>query len=153
MNANGIQTTIDRPPKDTTLAIAQLWQKVSALMGLINALQLQTATPAKASGAAKVLQQGVAAGGYEPLITPKSIGYLKYNGSGWMFVNQQYDQVGEMTVLILQGLDAAPAKIAGKMIIYWLLASPGIIYALFDDGTTNGKDYIIFDGTAGDINA
>ena len=102
--------TQDRPPQDLKLAISQLWQKVSALMGLINALQLQTATPAKASGAAKALQQGVAAGGYEPLITPKSIGYLKYNGSGWMFVNQQYDQVGEMTVLDFTGFGCSTSK-------------------------------------------
>ena len=147
MNANGIQTTIDRPPKDVPTAVVQLWQKVSALMGLINALQLQTATPAKASGAAKALQQGVAAGGYEPLITPKSIGYLKYNGSGWMFVNQLYDQVGEMSVLILQGLDAPPAKETGKLIVYWLLAQPGVLYGLFDDGTVSGATYTIFDGT------
>lgn len=44
-------------------------------------------------------------------------------------------------------VDNPPAKVTGTAILYWLTGYPGIIHCLFDDGTTNGADYIIFDGT------
>lgn len=46
-----------------------------------------------------------------------------------------------------------PAKISGKAKLWWVTGQPGILHCLFDNGTPSGKDYIIFDGTAGDINA
>ncbi|MGA2091813.1 MAG: hypothetical protein ABSH16_00195 [Sedimentisphaerales bacterium] len=123
------------------------------MMGLINALQLQAAATAKTVAgkgpAPVVLQSGTVSGSFEPLITPKAIGYLKWNGSAWMFLNQQYDISGEMTVLILNGLSAPPAVQTGKLLVYWLLAQPGILYGLFDNGTIDGMLVKIFDGTGG----
>jgi len=131
----------DRPPKDLKLAVDQLWQKISNLTALVNRsvnLKIKTAVAPAAvvMPAASSSGSGGSSGDYEPLIS-KSPGYARYTGASWIF--QLYAR--------FPGLTAVPTVVNGELIVFWLLAEPGKIYALFGDGTPAGTTYCIFDGT------
>lgn len=75
--------------------------------------------------------------------------YTNVKNSSFHTVKDALDYiVANMIPTQILRLDSTPAKITGTAILYWLTGYPGIIHCLFDDGTTNGTDYIIFDGTA-----
>ena len=72
-----------------------------------------------------------------------------YPGSAFATVKDALDYIMSRVSAGIQipEVAIAPTKVTGTAILYWLTGYPGIIHCLFDDGTTNGTDYIIFNGT------